>query len=695
MSKIDPDTKIQYLKGVGPKRAVGLEKAGIYTVGDLLYYLPRKYLDRSMITPIGRVKTDTTVTIVGKVLGKGILKGRRQRLEVVIGDDTAYLSLIWFNRPYFFEKLFKKGDIYAAVGEVTYFQGLQIVHPEMERIGEEDDHLIHAGRIVPVYRSTSELKSSYITGRVMRRLINDAIELVEDRINDYLPREFPERTGLPELKTALREVHYPKSMESAETARRRLAFDELLELQYMILSFRKDKTSREKGYSYDAPGRQVRELKENLPFKLTGDQDLALSKIWEDMRKSRPMNRLLQGDVGCGKTVVAILAAVFAAENGLQTAFMAPTELLAEQHFHNWGGTLSEHGIESALLTGSIKGRDRVEILDKIGTGQTGIVFGTHALLSDPVAFSGLGLVIIDEQHRFGVMQRGKLISKGSNPDILVMTATPIPRTLALTLYGDLDITSIKSLPPGRKGTKTVWRTAGSRPEMYDYLKKEIKKGERVFIIYPLVEKSEKLDLQSAEDEYGRLKEKVFKDFEIGLVHGRMKADKRDRIIRAFRSGKIDVLIATTVIEVGIDIPSANIMVIEHAERFGLSQLHQLRGRVGRGQKKGLVVAVATPPISDLARDRLELFANTSNGFEIAEADLELRGPGEFFGTRQHGLPELKIANLARDADLLEPARELVIELLKSDKELDKEKAKLLSCLKNRSKEKRSLVNYG
>ncbi len=695
MSQIDPDTRIQYLKGVGPKRAVGLEKAGIYTVRDLLYYLPRKYLDRTMITPIGRIKADTTVTIVGKVLGKGILKGRKQRLEVVIGDDTGYVSLIWFSRPYFFEKLFRKGDVYAAIGDVTYFQGLQIVHPEMERIGEEDDHLIHAGRIVPVYRSTSDLKSSYITGRVMRRLINDAIEIVGDQIKDPLSKEISAGLNLPDLKTALKEVHYPASIESAEPARRRLAFDELLELEYMILSFRKDKTSQDKGYMYEEPGDQIDNLRKALPFTLTNDQDRALSKIIDDMRKTHPMNRLLQGDVGCGKTVVAILAAAFASENGLQTAFMAPTELLAEQHFQNWKKSLAEHGINSALLTGSIKGNDRIEILDAIGNGGADIIFGTHALLSDPVAFANLGLVVIDEQHRFGVMQRGKLIAKGSNPDILVMTATPIPRTLALTLYGDLDITSIKSLPPGRKETKTVWRTANSRPEMYDYLKKEIHKGEQVFIIYPLVEKSEKLDLQAAEEEYERLREKVFQKAEVGLVHGRMKAERRDKIIKAFRAGKIDVLIATTVIEVGIDIPSANIMVIEHAERFGLSQLHQLRGRVGRGRKKGLVVAMATPPISDLARQRLELFAHTSDGFKIAEADLELRGPGEFFGTRQHGLPELKIANLARDADLLEPARELVIELLKEDKGLDKAGAGLLSYLKKRSKEKRTLINYG
>jgi len=683
------------MKGVGPKRAIGLEKAGIYTVRDLLYYLPRKYLDRTMITPIGKVKADTTVTVVGKILGKGILKGRKQRLEVVIGDDTGYLSLIWFNRPYFFEKLFKKGDIYAVIGEVTYFQGFQIVHPETERIGDEDDQLIHTGRIVPVYPSSSELKTSFVTGRVMRRLINDALQAVGDQVRDPLPEEIPSRIGLPGLKTALNEVHYPESMESAEKARRRLAFDELLELQYMILSFRKAKTSKEKDFTYKSPGRIVQRMQSGLPFRLTDDQNRAVARIFEDLQRPHPMNRLLQGDVGCGKTVVAILAAMYAAENDLQTAFMAPTELLAEQHFQTWREAIAELGFGSALLTGSVKGEEREIIVREAQAGKTKILFGTHALLSDPVIFDKLGLVVIDEQHRFGVMQRGRLISKGSNPDILVMTATPIPRTLALTLYGDLDITSIKSLPPGRKETKTVWRKANSRPELYDYLNKEVKKGEQVFIIYPLVERSEKLDLQAAEEEYEKLKEKVFADKKVGLVHGRMKADTRDKIIRAFRKGKVDILIATTVIEVGIDIPSANIMVIEHAERFGLSQLHQLRGRVGRGDKRGLVVAVATPPLSDLARQRLELFTQTSDGFKIAEFDLELRGPGEFFGTRQHGLPELRVANLAKDADLLEPARELIVNLLKTDKELDRNAAGLLSYLKKRSAGRRSLASFG
>ncbi len=694
MPQLNPETKIQYMKGVGPKRAEGLETVGITTVRDLLYYLPRKYLDRTMITPIGKIKANTTVTIIGKVLGKGILKGGRHRLEVIIGDDTGYIALIWFNRPYFFEKLFNKNEVYAAVGPVTYFQQLQIVHPEMERIGDEDDQLVHAGRIVPVYRSTSELKTSYVSGKVMRRLVNEAVEQTRGKITDPVPVEFVKPLGLHDLNFALSQVHYPDSIENADTARKRLAFDELLELQYLILSYRKEKSSNPKSIAYKGPGKTYNGFLKSLPFSLTEDQKKSSLKIIDDMQKERPMNRLLQGDVGCGKTVVAVSAAVFAAENNLQTAFMAPTELLAEQHYHTWEKKLAEVGIKSGLLTGSMKAAEKKDTIERLQNGEIDILFGTHALLSDPVEFPRLGLVVIDEQHRFGVMQRGKLIAKGLNPDILVMTATPIPRTLALTLYGDLDITSIRSLPPGRKGTKTAWRAASARPEIYDYLKKEVKGGEQVFIIYPLVEKSDKLDLQAAEDEYSRLKAEVFSEFKIGLVHGQMPADKRDKTILKFRNRKLDILVSTTVIEVGIDIPSANIMIIEHAERFGLSQLHQLRGRVGRGGKKGLVVAVATPPLSEQARQRLALFTETDDGFKIAEADLELRGPGEFFGTRQHGLPELKIANLARDADLLEPARELVVRLLGKDKELDRGEAGLLSYLKMKSAERRKLAGF-
>lgn len=688
------NSEVQYLKGVGPRRAAILAGVGIKCLRDLLYYLPRRYIDRSMIVPIGSLKANMTATVIGKVMGSGILMGRRKRLEVVLGDDTGYISLIWFAGYKYLEKMFKKGDILSVTGQVTYFQQRQIVHPEVERIEDEAAELIHTGRIVPVYPSTAALKKAGITGRALRQLVSRTLDAI-GRVPDYLPEKFRKSSGLPPLDESLRLVHYPEKMEDAENSRRRLAFDELLDLQYLILKSRKEKNLVSKSHEYTMPGEKVRSFYKALPFKLTEDQNKSVERIFADMRSERPMHRLLQGDVGCGKTVVALLASVYAAENNLQTAFMAPTELLAEQHYQNWAKPLESIGLKCSLIIGAMSAAERREVNEMAASGESRIVFGTHAVISETVQFQNLGLVIIDEQHRFGVMQRGKLIGKGRHPDTLVMTATPIPRTLALTLYGDLDITSIKTMPPGRKKTKTVWRSASTRPDVYKYLKTRLADKEQIFFIYPLVEKSEKLDLQAAEDEYKRLKSEVFTEFKVGLVHGRMKGEQREKNIAAFRNRKLDILVSTTVIEVGIDIPSANIMVIEHAERFGLSQLHQLRGRVGRGGKQGTVIALASAPISDLARKRLEMFVSSGDGFEIAEADLELRGPGEFFGTRQHGLPELTIANLARDTELLTMAREIVIELLTENKPLEHDDHLLLEYLQSKLAGRKILTRFG
>ncbi len=689
---------MQYLKGVGPKRATALAGINIHTVYDLLHFLPRRYLDRTMITPIGSLKANIEATIIGRILGKGILKGRTQRLEVVIGDESGYVALIWFAGYRYLEKMFNKGDIYAVTGPVTYFQQLQMVHPETERIEDADDQLIHTGRIVPVYPSTAELKSSGITGRTMRQIISRVLEIDPAEIRDYLPFRYLEDYNFIPLHKALLSIHYPDSIDDAERARKRLAFDELLQLQFLILSSRQARTAQEKGHKYNKPSKTVKEFVENLPFELTADQKKVSRTVFDDMKKIRPMHRLMQGDVGCGKTVVALLAAVYASENKLQTAFMAPTELLGEQHYQNWKEPLEKIGIESALIIGSLSKPERRAVEEKIEAGRIDIIFGTHAILSEPTKFNRLGLVIIDEQHRFGVMQRGQLIGKGIRPDTLVMTATPIPRTLALTLYGDLDISSIKSMPKGRKTTKTAWRMASARADMYDFLKTRLAGGDQVFIIYPLVEKSEKLDLKAAEDEYKNLKGNIFKEYKVGLVHGRVKKDKREKTILDFKTGKIQILVATTVIEVGIDIPSASIMIIEHAERFGLSQLHQLRGRVGRGEKKGLTIAVASDPVSHLARKRLDMFVSSTDGFKIAEADLELRGPGEFFGTRQHGLPELKIADLSIDTNLLPYSREIVSQLLPDEsdkKESDPELVKLRKYLEERSAKRIDLTRFG
>jgi len=689
------NSKVQYLKGVGPRRAEVLEKIGITTIYDLLHYLPRRYLDRSMIVPIGSLQANMNVTVIGRVVGKGILRGRRSRLEVVIADDSGYIALIWFSGYGYFEKIFNKGDLFSVTGQVTYYQQRQIVHPEIEKIEDEAAGLIHTGRIVPVYPLTAEIRKAGITGRVLRGMINRSLEQISETIPDTLPSVHRLRYGLLTLDRALRSIHYPEQMPDAESARKRLAFDELLELQYLILSSRKESGRISKGHHYRKPGEIVAAFIKSLPYRLTTDQEKVVGRILGDMRKEQPMHRLLHGDVGCGKTVVAVFACVYAAENKLQAAFMAPTELLAEQHHKSWAEPLEKAGLESALVTASRTKAERAGIEKGVAEGRIDIVFGTHAVISESLDFSRLGLVIIDEQHRFGVMQRGRLLAKGQKPDMLVMSATPIPRTLALTLYGDLDISSIKSMPPGRQTTKTVWRQASARPEIYEYLKKKVAAGDQVFFVYPLIEKSEKLDLQAAEDAYRQLKSGAFAEFRLGLVHGRMKRDKREHIVTAFRRREIDILVATTVIEVGLDIPSANIMVIEHAERFGLSQLHQLRGRVGRGRRKGMAVAIATPPIGDHARKRLDLFCASNDGFKIAEADLSLRGPGEFFGTRQHGLPELNVADLSRDTDLLAPAREIITGLLAGDNSLDKDDRHLLTYLAEKARNRKSLADIG
>ena len=695
MPESNLNSDIRYLKGVGPRRATALASVGINTLSDLLHYLPRRYIDRTMITNIGSLKANMDATIIGRVLGKGILRGRRSRLEVMIGDDTGYIALIWFEGYRYLEKAFSKGDVFAVTGPVTYFQQLQMVHPEIERIEDCDTQLIHTGRIVPVYPSTSELKASGLTGRVMRRIISLALEKIGNSIEDFLHPDTVKDNNLMSLNDAFRQIHYPDKAENCEQARRRLAFDELLELQYLVLNARKLHTGVKKKHKYATPGVKTKAFLSALPFRVTSDQREAISHILADMQRDRPMHRLLQGDVGCGKTVVALMAAVYAAENNLQTAFMAPTELLAEQHYQNWATPLRKIGVESTLLIGSTSSVEKKASLPGLLSGEIAVTFGTHAILSDPVQFGRLGLTVIDEQHRFGVLQRGKLIGKGTHPDILVMTATPIPRTLALTLYGDLDITSIKSMPPGRQPTKTVWRTAASRSEIYKFLRPRLETGDQVFFIYPLVEKSEKLDLQAAEDEYKRLKKEIFPEFSIGLVHGRVKKDAREKAIRDFKEGKLNILVATTVIEVGIDIPSASIIVIEHAERFGLSQLHQLRGRIGRGEKPGMAIAIAVPPISETAEQRLNMFQASGNGFEIAEADLKLRGPGEFFGVRQHGLPELKIAKLSIDTDLLQMARRILSDLLARDKKLDTSERNLLAVLGRKVDFRKALTRFG
>ena len=661
MSALSLDSPVQFVKGIGPRRAEALDAVGVRTVQDLLFYFPRGYIDRSNTVPIGQAVKDSHVTVVGRVLGKGSMYGGRKggkRFEMILGDDSGHISLLWFAGWKYIDAQFEKGDLLAATGAVGFYNGSQIIHPEIEALEDESAELVHTGRIVPLYPSSETLTSVGLSSRGFRRAIKFALDNCAQEIYDHAPAALLSQYDLPALNETVRQIHFPDDDANRERARRRLAFEEFAELQYLVLRFRKDAKIIRKERLLAHHGELVKSFAAALPYKFTPGQREAIREIYADMAGDKPMNRLLQGDVGCGKTAVAIASAVYAVENRKQVTFMAPTELLAEQHFRNWKPILSAIDISGALVTGSLKTKERSLLSSRIASGKTRIIFGTHALLSQDIVFRDLGLIIIDEQHRFGVAQRGRLIEKGRTPDILAMSATPIPRTLALTLYGDLDFTTIPDLPPGRQPVKTVWRPAGERSKIYQFIGERVAKREQVFVIYPLVQRSENSDMLAAEEAYKTFKEELFPRHKVALAHGQLKAAEQDARIQAFARGETDILIATTVVEVGVDIPGACVMVVEHAERFGLAQLHQLRGRVGRGGKAGFFVAVACPPISDIVRKRLNYLVAHHDGFDIAEADLKLRGAGEIFGLRQSGLPTFRMANLSGDRDLLVVARD-------------------------------------
>lgn len=681
MAELKLDSPLQYVKGVGPRKAEMLASAGMHVVGDLLMYFPRQYLDRTSVSTVGSLQIDQNVTIIGKVMAHGILHGRKRRYEVILQDETGAIALLFFHQVRYWERLFKKNQLFAATGTVGHYQGLQMIHPELERLEDETDRMIHAGRIVPVYPQTAELSKVGLGSRGIRKITTYIFDNLTEQIDDYLSEEELVRQKLLPLHEAIREIHYPQNREQVERCRRRLAFDELLAIQYVVLSNRQQKAKLVKNHTYNPPGELMKKFKQKLAFELTSGQKRVTREIFDDLRQRSPMNRLLQGDVGCGKTVVAIAASVFVTENDLQTAFMAPTEILAEQHFRNWQTTLEEIGVSTAILTSSLKPAQKKKIVDLCAGGEIDLLFGTHALIYDYVSFDRLGLVVIDEQHRFGVEQRSRLYAKGDNPDLLVMTATPIPRTLAMTIYGDLDFSTIDTLPPGRKPVRTVWRPHDVSDKVYEFVRDEVKKGGQAYIVYPLIEKSEQLELANVEDAYKELTAGPLNGCRVGIVHGRTKQKERDEVLGKFNSGELDILMATTVIEVGIDNPRATMMVIEHAERFGLAQLHQLRGRIGRGKTQSTLIALAYPPLSDIARRRLSVFTDTVDGFRIAEADLELRGPGEIHGLRQSGLPQLRAARLGEDNDLLQAARILIERIFSESGKLDDDILKLYNYL--------------
>jgi ATP-dependent DNA helicase RecG len=660
---------LQYLKGVGPRRAADLQRVGLSTIEDLLYRFPIRYEDRGAFRTIASLRPGDTASIVGEVITSGVRSTRRARFkifEMLVRDRTGSLTAVWFNQPFLADVFHphQRVILYGRLELSSY--GLQLQSPQYEILksaeGEDDgsdDETLHTGRIVPVYEKTGTL-----TTKMQRVLVHHSLAKLPADLPDPLPASLRERQHLLDRRRALADVHFPPQGTSLDQlnsfrspAHRRLIFEEFFLFQ-LGLVLRKRRTDAERKARPVIITDDIREsARRVLPFKLTGDQKKAIAEIVGDMKRPQPMNRLLQGDVGSGKTIVALMAALVAMENGLQVAFMAPTEILAEQHFINIRRLLEQSRFRITLLTGATPAKKRRELLAELAGGSLHLVVGTHALVEEAVAFHELGLAIIDEQHRFGVMQRAALRAKGLHPDVLVMTATPIPRTLALTAYGDLDTSIMREMPPGRRPIKTIAKPESRRDEIYDFIRRQLDEGRQAYVVYPLVEGSEKVDLRAATEMADHLAQDVFPAYRVGLLHGRMKQDAKDRVMGAFGRGEYHLLVATTVIEVGVDVANASMMLVEHAERFGLSQLHQLRGRVGRGPYQSYCVLLYQSPLNDQSRNRLAALTETTDGFEIAERDLQLRGPGDFFGTRQSGLPTLRVGDLLRDHQLMEEAR--------------------------------------
>lgn len=668
------DTDIQFLHGVGPRRAEPLRKAGVKTFRDLLRYYPRRYLDRSTITPIAKLRDGLgAITVVGTVTAKGVVPGRgrgKGRFELRIMDDSGRsMKAVWFRGAQWIGKAFAKGDQVALHGKAEkYGSTFSMAHPDFD-ILDEDHTALDTGRIIPLYHGGQALDKVGINSRTLRRLIYKLFKEHGLEIQEILPESIRAKYGLLDGNVALRAVHFPKSADELTKARQRLKFEELFFLQ-LLLALTKGRQERLPGAVLGGIGEHTqRFIDEVLPFEFTSAQKRALEEIAEDTASGRQMNRMIQGDVGSGKTVVGVAAMLMAIDAGYQAAFMAPTEILTEQHYANIKGFLEPLGLETRLLIGGQRKALREEILADIAEGRAHVVVGTHAIIEDKVAFKNLGLAVVDEQHRFGVMQRARMFKKGERPHIILMSATPIPRSLAMTVYGDLDVTLIDEMPAGRKPIETRVYSEKAREEMYEFLKLQLREGRQAYVVYPLVEESEKLDLKDAESGYATLKEQ-FRPYTVDLVHGRMFAYEKEEAMGRFNSGESDILVATTVIEVGVDVPNATVMVVEHAERFGLSQLHQLRGRVGRGADQSYCFLMADYKKSKEAEERLKVIEATTDGFEISEADLKMRGAGDFFGTRQSGLPDLKIADIVRDQDILVAAREAAFTLAENDPEL-------------------------
>lgn len=647
---------IRFLKGVGEKRAALFLKKGIKTVEDMLYFFPRGHEDRSQIKEIADCSNGDTVCISVTVYSP--VKETRIRKNMTIYsmpvfDESGAITIIWYNNR-FVKDTFHSGDKFRFYGKISLKHAkFEMINPIFEKEGKEQ----FTGKIVPLYPLTEGLNQKTVQA-VMENALNEA-----GRIEEYLPASIREKYRLAEINYAMKNIHFPESFESYNIARRRFVFEELFVLQ-LALSGRKDKGTEKEGVVFSDTS-CVNDFVKSLPFPLTGAQVRTLKEIFADCKSGKMMNRLVQGDVGSGKTAVAAAAIYVAVKNGHQAAMMAPTEILATQHLETLEGFFKGMGINTVLLTGSMKAKEKRLAYDMIMTGAADVVVGTHAIIQQQVYFKDLALVVADEQHRFGVEQRAKLAAKGHNPHMLIMSATPIPRTLALILYGDLDISVIDELPPGRKAVKTYAVGENMRKRILAFIDKHVKQGMQVYVVCPLIEETEKSDLQDAKNLTEKLQE-IFPDYNIGLLHGKMKQKLKDEIMNEFVEGRMNILVSTTVIEVGVNVPNANLMVIENAERFGLSQLHQLRGRVGRGSEQAYCILFAHGS-NEITKKRMETMCISNDGFYISEQDLKLRGPGDFFGTRQHGLPEMKIANLFEDQDILRQAQEAVHHIMEND----------------------------
>ncbi|MEA1959552.1 MAG: ATP-dependent DNA helicase RecG [Chloroflexota bacterium] len=682
---------VTFLKGVSDKLAVKFRRLGVHTVRDMLYFFPRRHIDYSKRKTIAELESGEEQTIIATVWQASEVRlGGRRSAEAVVGDESGNMRVVWFNQPYLVKQL-RTNSKFVFSGRVSIFKGVKVfVAPEYELLSGEE--LTHTGRLIPVYPLTDGLSP-----RMARRIVKDAVERWAPQLIDFLPEDVRRSAGLIDLPDAVTQAHYPQDYGAKDQARRRLAFDELFIIQLGVLSRRKDWRESGEAGRIEAAGGILETFFDTLPFAMTGAQTRSLDEILSDIAKPKPMSRLLQGEVGSGKTAVATAALLAAVDGGYQGAFMAPTELLAEQHFNNISNILAAAGrlekddgtlrvyasildrpVAIALLKGSMRKSDREMVYAEIASGDVDIAVGTHALIQGEVEFARLGLAIVDEQHRFGVMQRSALREKGPNPHLLAMTATPIPRSLALTLYGDLDMSIIDELPEGRQEIKTKWLSSEERDRAYNFIRKQAGEGRQAFIICPLIEESEAVEARAAVSEYERLSSEVFPDLRLGLVHGRLKPADKDDAMRRFRSGEYDILVATPVVEVGIDIPNATVMLIEGADRFGLAQLHQFRGRVGRGQYQSYCILLTDSSSPD-SGERLSLMERVHDGFSLAEEDLRLRGPGDFFGTRQSGIPDLKMARLS-DMNLLELARGAAIKLFKKDSTLSKAEHRLLKA---------------